>query len=92
MPSSAHRLISYYKSPEFATDHDSLAQRNPNAAMQQRQMIISNMNENLATVGILPTKTELAVQARFIAGDLALPQMLDQMDLYISSISLRWLG
>jgi hypothetical protein len=90
MPLPVRRLIAYYQSPAFAEDHAYLDRYDPLAAQQQRYAIIGNLNDNLATEGITPTPTELAVQARFIAGEMPLWQMLEQIELYVASISLRW--
>lgn len=90
MPIPVRRLIAYYQSPSFAEDHAYLDRYDPLAAQQQRYAIIGNLNDNLATEGITPTRTELAVQEQFIAGELSLSQMLDQIELYVASISLRW--
>jgi hypothetical protein len=90
MPISSRRLIAYYRSPAFAKDHAYLDRYDPLAAEQQRHAIIDNLIENLATEGIIPTRTELAVHARFIAGEMPLAQMLEQVELYIASIELRW--
>ena len=84
------RLIAYYRSPAFAEDHAYLDRYDPLAAEQRRHSIIHHLNENLATEGIIPTRTELAVQARFIAGEMPLAQMLEQVELYVASIELRW--
>jgi hypothetical protein len=84
------RLIAYYRSPAFAEDHAYLDRYDPLAAEQQRHAIIDNLNENLATEGITPTRTELSVQTRFIAGEMPLVQMLEQVELYVASIELRW--
>jgi len=90
MPVPVRRLIAYYRSPAFAEDHAYLDRYDPLAAEQQRHSIIDHLNENLATEGIIPTRTELAVQARFIAGEMPLAQMLEQVELYVASIELRW--
>lgn len=90
MPVPVRRLIAYYRSPAFAEDHAYLDRYDPLAAEHQRHSIIDHLNENLATEGIIPTRTELAVQARFIAGEMPLAQMLEQVELYIASIELRW--
>jgi hypothetical protein len=44
----------------------------------------------MAIEAIMPTPTQLAVQARFIAGELPLAAMLEQIELYVASIALRW--
>lgn len=90
MPISVRRLIAYYRSPAFAEDHAYLDRYDPLAAEQQRHAIIGNLDENLATEGIIPTEAELSVQARFIAGEMPLAQMLEQVELYVASIDLRW--
>lgn len=90
MPVPVRRLIAYYRSPDFAEDHACLDRDDPLAAEQQRREIIANLNDNLATEGIVPTPTELAVQARFIAGEMPLAHMLEQVELYVASIQLRW--
>ena len=33
---------------------------------------------------------QLEVQAKFIAGDMPLAQMLEHVELYVASIALRW--
>jgi hypothetical protein len=91
MSVSVRRLIAYYQSPDFERDHQILVRNNPVAAGRQRNTIIDHLNDNMRTVGIHPSPTELEVQARFIAGDLSLSDMLEQMQLYVASISLRWL-
>jgi hypothetical protein len=90
MPIRVRRLVAYYQSPAFAEDHANLIRRDPLAAAQQRRVIIDNLNKNLAMEGIIPTRTEVAVQAQFIAGDMSLAQMLQQVELYVASIELRW--
>lgn len=90
MSDSTRRLVAYYQSPAFANDHSRLERHDPVSAEQQRYTIIKNLNKNLATKGITPTPTELAVQARFIAGEMPLAQMLEQIELYVASIGLRW--
>ena len=90
MPIPVRRLIAYYRSPDFAEDHAYLDRYDPLAAEQQRHAIIDNLNENFATEGIVPTHTELSVQELFITGKMPLAQMLEQVELYVASIELRW--
>ena len=90
MPIPVRRLIAYYRSSAFAEDHAYLDRYDPLAAEQQRHAIIDSLNVNFATEGITPTRTELAVQAQFIAGEIPLAQMLEQVELYVASIELRW--
>jgi hypothetical protein len=92
MPIRTRRLVAYYQSPAFAEDHVRLNRYDPSAAKQQRQAIIDNLNNNLAAEGITSTRTELAVHAQFIAGEMPLSQMLAQVELYVASIELRWLS
>lgn len=84
------RLIAYYRSPSFAEDHAYLIRRDPLAAEQQRYAIIGSLLDNLEALGITPTPIQLEVQAKFIAGDMPLAQMLEHVELYVASIALRW--
>jgi glutamine synthetase adenylyltransferase len=80
----------YYSGDEFLIDYPNLLQRSPDKAAQLLRSIIANLNENLAALGIVQTRTDLAVQAEFLAGTLPLHQMLDHLSLYAESILLRW--
>lgn len=84
------RLIDYYQSPSFAEDHAYLIRRDPLAAEQHRHAIIDSLLDNLAALGITATSVQLEVQAKFIAGDMSLDQMLEHIELYVASIALRW--
>jgi hypothetical protein len=66
MPVPVRRLIAYYRNPAFAEYHSYLDRYDPFAAEQQRRAFIDKLNENLAMEGVLPTRTEVAVQAQFI--------------------------
>lgn len=90
MPAPERRLIAYYQSAAFAEDHAYLTRRDPLAAEQQRHAIIGSYLDNLDALGITPTPSQLAVQDLFVAGELPLEQMLEQIELYAVSIAIRW--
>jgi hypothetical protein len=83
-------LAQYYRSAAFGKDYGNFARRNPDAAAYQLRLIIAQLNENLATLGITLTPGELNLQASFVSGKMPIPDMIELVKNYAATIDARW--